>query len=160
VRKKKPRPFVTWLALWLEANDISVERFSRSILSSPRTVKTWISGRQPMSQHLSQLTLALYPDCPILRNGGPVRLLSECLPGNARRPRFYRYLFKRLGLAPTELDPINVWGKAVEMARLWDSCADQGPMAAGQPDPEGIADVLPPADGGELDQDGGEEDAD
>lgn len=142
----KPSAHRTWLSVWMEFKGLSINEFGRILLAGHATVERWKGGRR-VSRHYAQLVRAFFPDCPIHLHGGPPTPIHEQIPGNARTPEFYRYIFKIADLIE-DLAYADAIGLARE--KHLRSEASQGPLLRGEPDSKRIADVLPPAPGGEA----------
>ena len=116
----------TWLGVWLAMKNISIVDFARVTMTAAASVHTWARGGN-MSRRQARLIRAFYPDCPIHRLGGPVYLVTDKLPMNARSWQFYRFIFNIAGIIK---EPIHA--DALAQARGMASAHDWTPLEPSQ----------------------------
>lgn len=153
--------YKTWFAMWIDMRGFTIPRFARVMLVSPNTIAKWRNGAS-MTRRNAIMMRSLFPDAPVHALGGPVIHMTEPLPINARSKRMYRFIFRQFDLIETEQMPTEVWPKAVEEARLRHAYygrhahkpersiePSQSAFSSSPPNPDRVADVLPPTLGGE-----------
>ena len=93
----RPVVFRTWFGVWCEMKGLGIAEMARILMVGPASVERWRAGR-PINRHMARLVKAFFPDAPIHGYGGPVALLRDPLPVQARSVEMYKFIFRMGGL--------------------------------------------------------------
>lgn len=87
----------TWFTLWMETCRFTSHGLARRLCYGRNSIMRWRRG-ESIGPHAAMLLRSRWPDCPVHLRGGKVPMLNETLPVNARTPRIYKRLFKKMGM--------------------------------------------------------------